>query len=176
MDHGMEPSEIAVRTAQDGDTAVLVRIMDDATRYKVERADVAWGREPDSTARVSAAIARGEMYLVSWAGEDVATASLQWDDAHYWGAQPPVAGYLHGLAVRSGFHGMGLGGRIIDWALQQVAARDRRWLRLDCAAGNRGLCSYYEQQGFARAGERVFPSGHVAALYQRGVEACSIAV
>ncbi|CAN7305658.1 hypothetical protein ASF11_19645 [Acidovorax sp. Leaf76] len=161
---------ISVRQACGSDAASLIAIMDDATLYKVERGDLAWGPRGDSARRVAGAIERGEMHVVSHAGQDIGTACIQWDDATYWGPQPPVAGYLHGLAIHSACRGAGIGHGIIEWALRHVSAQGRGWLRLDCSAGNPGLCRYYERCGFVRVGEQVFASGHVAALYQRAAD------
>ncbi|WP_235507384.1 GNAT family N-acetyltransferase [Acidovorax sp. Leaf78] len=161
---------ISVRQACGSDAASLIAIMDDATRYKVERGDLAWGPHGDSARRVARAIERGEMHVVSHAGKDIGTACIQWDDEPYWGTQPPVAGYLHGLAINNGFHGAGIGSWVMDWAQRHVSAQGRGWLRLDCSAGNPGLCRYYERCGFVRVGEQVFANGHVAALYQRAAD------
>ncbi|RZJ58871.1 MAG: GNAT family N-acetyltransferase [Acidovorax sp.] len=141
---------ISVRQACGSDAASLIAIMDDATRYKVERGDLAWGPHGDSARRVARAIER--------------------DDEPYWGTQPPVAGYLHGLAINNGFHGAGIGSWVMGWAQRHVSAQGRGWLRLDCSAGNPGLCRYYERCGFVRVGEQVFANGHVAALYQRAAD------
>lgn len=161
--------DFSVVKAQPADVASLIAIMDDATRYKAARGDLAWGATGNWAQRVAAALQRGELFVVRAAGRDIGTVCMQWDDERYWGAQPSVAGYLHGLAVKDGYRGSGAGGRVIDWAAGHVAANGRRFLRLDCAAGNTALCRYYEGQGFALAGQQVFASGHVAALYQREV-------
>jgi len=166
----VEFAALSVRQAHGSDAASLIAIMDDATRYKVERGDLAWGPHGDSARRVVRAIERGEMHVVSHAGQNIGTACIQWDDEPYWGAQLPVAGYLHGLAIKNGFHGVGIGSWVMDWVQRHVSAQGRGWLRLDCAAGNPGLCRYYEQRGFVRVGQQVFASGHVAALYQRAAD------
>jgi ribosomal protein S18 acetylase RimI-like enzyme len=155
-----------VTKAGPGDAASLIAVMDEATRYKALHGDLAWGREGNSAPRVLGAIERGEMHAVRCAGRVIGAVCIQWDDERYWGAQPPVAGYLHGLAIGHGYRGAGWGALVIEWALRHVAEQNRRWLRLDCPASNAGLCRYYEQQGFALVGRQVFVSGHVAALYQ----------
>lgn len=170
----MVSAELSVLKAEPQDLPSLVAIMDEATRYKAGRGDFSWGREGNSAPRVSGALARGEMFVVRQAGEAVGTVSLQWDDERYWGVQPPVAGYLHGLALRDAFRGAGLGRRVIDWAAAHVAAQGRHWLRLDCGAGNTGLCHYYEEQGFSVAGRQVFASGHVAVLFQRSARGAAV--
>lgn len=170
----MVSADLSVAKAEQRDQPSLVAIMDEAMRYKARRGDFSWGREGNSGPRVSGALARGEMFVVRQAGEAIGTVCLQWDDERYWGVQPPVAGYLHGLAIRDAFRGTGLGRRVIDWAAAHVAAQGRHWLRLDCGAGNTGLCRYYEGQGFSAAGRQIFASGHVAALYQRGARVAPI--
>jgi len=59
---------------------------------------------------------------------------------------------LHGLSVRKGFNGCGLGSFIIDWCADQVSILNRRYVRLGCDARNIKLCAYYESLGFVRVG------------------------
>jgi ribosomal protein S18 acetylase RimI-like enzyme len=111
------------------------------------------------------------VYLVKLDGETVGTVSLQWEDERNWGPQPPIAGYMHRLAIKDGFHGQSIGKRVVDWAAFQVAENGREFLRLDCEASNTHLCGYYESLGFRQVGTRPVSEygNYVAALYQKRV-------
>lgn len=159
--------ELQIVKATLSQVAAIASVLTDATRYKVERGDSAWGSHGPTEAAVLEQMKSGEMYVALNNREVIATARLQWEDEHYWGKQPPVAGYLHGLAVRKDAHGKRVATHLLTWAAQEVAVRGLQYLRLDCASTNLGLCRYYERQGFSQAGQRVLQSGYIAALYQR---------
>ena len=61
---------------------------------------------------------------------------------------------MHGLAIRRGEAGKGLGRRLLSWAEDRAGPAGKRFLRLDCAAPNRVLNVYYEQAGFRPRGRR----------------------
>ncbi|WGS52743.1 GNAT family N-acetyltransferase [Paraburkholderia sp. D15] len=149
----------------------LTHILNHAIDYKLQQGDSAWGRSGWTEAGVQQSINRGEMYVIEQDGLCAATMSLSWQDEKYWGIQEPVAGYVHRLAVRDGYHGSGIGRFAIDWCLNQVIARNRRALRLDCDVKNAKLCAHYESLGFVRVATRPIPElgNYVASLYEKAV-------
>lgn len=130
---------------------------------------------PDQIVRES--IDRGDTYLSSLDGEQVATLSIYWEDPRFWGTRPPDAGYLHRLVVARRAAGQGLGARLLDWAGAHVAARNRRYLRLDCGAENASIRAYYERLSFQhiRDVEVIVPGAGStegpwrASLYERAI-------
>jgi ribosomal protein S18 acetylase RimI-like enzyme len=112
------------------------------------------------------------VYVVEQDGVPVGTFSLDWDDELYWGRQEPIAGYVHGLSVRKGFNGRGLGSFVIDWRADLVSALDRRFVRLGCDARNTKLCAYYESLGFVRVGIAPTPEhgDYIDSLYERSAD------
>ncbi|MGA7923044.1 MAG: GNAT family N-acetyltransferase [Thermoplasmata archaeon] len=114
---------------------------------------------------------RGELFLAETASHEIAgTLTLQWEDPLFWGVQPPVAGYLHRLALRRAFAGQGLGRRMIQWAEERVRERGREFLRLDCDAENARIRSYYEALEFRFVSDAEKPGVPFrCALYQKRV-------
>lgn len=164
-------SELSFASAGEEDIPVVAGILTDAIKQKLNHGDLAWGENGWSNEEVHDAMTESTMYLIKRGSEIVGTVSLQWDDERSWGEQPPVAGYMHRLAIKDGYYGQGLGGQAIDWATSQVAKEGRQFLRLDCEASNTELCAYYEKQGFKQVGTRPIPEyeGYVAALYEKPV-------
>jgi ribosomal protein S18 acetylase RimI-like enzyme len=159
-------TETQVVKATVGYAAEIVSVLTDATKYKLQRGDFAWGSRGPSEQEVLEQINRDEMYVVLSDCDVVGTFRLQWDDEHYWGKQPPVAAYMHGLAVKESAHGKAVGANVLTWTVQEAARQGRQYLRLDCDEKNFALCRYYERRGFIQVGERALQSGYVAALYQ----------
>ena len=103
-----------------------------------------------STRLITKAIDAGELFVAEIDSRTVATLQLQWSDPRFWGDidADADAGYVHRLAVRRTDAGHGLGARLLDWADQQIRARDRSWLRIDVVSGNAPLRRYYESVRF----------------------------
>jgi ribosomal protein S18 acetylase RimI-like enzyme len=160
----------SIRRATADDVAVLTQIRNDAHAKKVVHGDYAWGREGDGFSErwVRNNVSEKEVYVVELDGTPVGTFSLALDDERHWGPQEPVAGYVHGLCVRKGFNGRGLGRFMLDWCADKVGGLNRRFIRLDCAVQNAKLCAYYESLGFIRVGLK--PDGYIWSLYEKPVD------
>lgn len=146
--------EVLVRPARPEDLARVLAILEEAARRMRAYGNVHGWPVPFPTALVQGPLQEGDTYLVARPdGVDVATVTLRWEDPRFWGVQPPVAGYLHRLAVRSAHAGRRYGPAILAWADGEVRRRGRQLLRLDTATSNAGLLQYYAALGFRRVGE-----------------------
>lgn len=162
--------------ATGADARIVASILTEAVRRKLKYDDHAWGSGVYSEDEVLSLMAKSTAYLAYADKEPIGTVSLQWDDESVWGEQPPVAGYIHRLAVKEGAMTKGGGSQILDWASDQVARSHRQFLRLDCNAQNTKLCAYYDAQGFIRVDvRRRSEDGYVAALYERRVKTDKLA-
>lgn len=130
----------------------MLDLLTEAAAWTAERGFANWpGHFP--RALVTTGLQCGELFVAEIENEMVATLALSWSDAMFWGEQPPVAGYLHRLAVRRNHAGRDLGAQLVEWAARRVVAEGRTRLRLDVAADNVPLRRYYERLGFAHCGD-----------------------
>jgi ribosomal protein S18 acetylase RimI-like enzyme len=120
---------------------------------------------------VAASIEHGETYLARENGAVAGTITLRWADRAFWGDQPPVAGYVHGLAVRREFAGRGP--ELLEWAAGHVRAAGREFVRLDCRTDNAALRGYYERHGFEHRGDTVVADFRTN-LYERRCSARAV--
>jgi ribosomal protein S18 acetylase RimI-like enzyme len=99
-------------------------------------------------------IEKHEVYLARLSGHPVATLTIQWGDTEFWGERgfDGLAGYVHGIAITRSVGGMRIGQRLLEWAVEKIAARGRHLARLDTVASNGRLCRYYEEHGFRPLG------------------------
>ncbi|WP_236873504.1 GNAT family N-acetyltransferase [Burkholderia sp. PAMC 26561] len=133
----------SIRRATAEDVSVLTQIRNDAHTWKIAHRDYAWGKEGDGVSEqwMRSTVAQKEVYIVELDGTPAGTFSLDLDDDQRWGPQKPIAAYVHGLGVRKGFHGRGLGGFMLDCCASNVRGLNRRYVRLDCPAHNEKLCA-----------------------------------
>jgi ribosomal protein S18 acetylase RimI-like enzyme len=159
-----------IRRATLDDVPAITQIRNDAHAKKVTYGDHAWGKEGDGFSEpwVHNHVEKKPVYVVDCDSTLAGTFSLELDDDAHWGPQEPVAGYVHGLSVRKGFNGTGLGSFMLDWCASTVRRMNRRFVRLDCAVQNTRLCAYYESLGFVRVGVKA--DGYLWSLYERAVD------
>jgi GNAT superfamily N-acetyltransferase len=130
------------------DLPEITAILEDAQRWLRSRGIPQWTR-PFDREWIAPKIAAGEFIIARLDRYPVAAARLLWSDALFWGERDDGAAlYIHSPAVRRAYAGQGIGLRFLDWAAEQARSSGRRSLRLDCDAGNRALCAYYERAGF----------------------------
>ncbi|MGA9723333.1 MAG: GNAT family N-acetyltransferase [Candidatus Binatus sp.] len=110
-----------------------------------------------------------EVYLARRDGAAVGTLTIQWSDLEQWGERglDGSAGYIHGVAITRNVGGQRVGERLLEWAVERIAARGRRFVRLDAMASNAALCRYYEQRGFRPLGTvTLFGGMYTAQLFE----------
>ncbi len=159
---------LEVRQARSADLDTVLSILEDAARWMVRQRHSGWTPGSFSRRRIAEIIGCGEMYLALLAGQAVGTFALQWSDEETWGRVPDNAGYIHGLAILRNSAGRGLGRELLSWTENRVFRSGRKYLRLDCTAGNEALNEYYVRVGFDYRG-RVTVRGLSVSLYEKRV-------
>lgn len=101
-------------------------------------------------------------------GKPAGTFILQWSGLFWWSERPPDAGYVHKLAIRPAYTGLGVGGEMLGWAEAKTKAQGRKFLRLNCMAEDRKIRDYYEKAGFVHVGDKAGPLA-VASLYEKSL-------
>lgn len=169
---------IRIEQAQSSDLETVLDILEEAARWITSLGIDQWRPgdfrdNPTYRERIAHNISCGEVYLAFLDAQVVGTFTLHYGekvDKNIWSGISNLeeALYLHRLAIRRAFAGRGLGRDLLQWAEKMVAARNKKYLRLDCMAENHPLCSYYERAGFTYRGE-VQGKGWAAKLYERKV-------
>jgi GNAT superfamily N-acetyltransferase len=178
--------KISVEVAEPNELPTVLEILDDAAAWLKEQGIDQWpasftGDATWRTDRIRSYIEHGMTYLArTEAGEPVATVTLSKaadpQFAHGWQDGPETGGYVFRMAVKRSAAGHDIGGRLLDWAGEQVASWGKKWLRLDVHRYNQPLQRYYERHGFTKVAEVTAPDltipGRIrgsGALMQRGV-------
>lgn len=164
---------VTVEVAKPEDAEALAEILTSAVHKKVAHGDMAWGAEPYTPEELRDRIEKGVMYIAKLGDIPVGTFQLLWDDERIWGKQPPVAGYVHQLAIKDGYRGMEIGKQLLDWAGETAASNGRDLLRIDFSPSNQGLKAYYESLGFKWVKDKEIyntDSIYTASLYERSTK------
>lgn len=162
---------ISVRPAVAEDLPLLVGLLTRAAERMLAHGNVHGWPVPFPAAMIQGPLAAGHTHLVAQPnGPVVGTVTLLWEDPTFWGAQPPVAGYVHRLAVAPAYAGAGYGPAILDWVDAEIRGCGRTLLRLDTATTNAGLLRYYTALGFRPVGEVAHdPLRFPVTLFERAV-------
>lgn len=161
---------IYLKKASEDDLDVILDILNQGTRNKIRRGDLAWGMSEHSPEAIRVMIVNESFYLALTDTMPVGVFALTWQDEHTWGKQPVDAGYVQRFAVAAGHSGQNIGGQILDLALREVEQHGCQYLRIAVPSGNLKLRAYYENHGFVRADYKVVAPVHPAypaAYYER---------
>jgi GNAT superfamily N-acetyltransferase len=147
---------ITIAQAQPSHIDIVISILEEVGQWLLERDIYQWLPGSFRRDRIASSFELGQVYLAKQGEEVIGTLTLQWSDKLMWGDVPGDAGYVHRLAIRHAFAGMGLGRLLLQWAEDTAASVGKHYLRLDCWTDNPALCQYYERAGYICRGEIVF--------------------
>jgi len=141
-------------TPSDSDVDALISLYDGAARWMLSNGIDQWQPGDKDAAHFRHRIAEGEVWLLRHGGRTAGAYEMWWDDLPAWGAQPPVAGYVHRLMTARGADAPpGTGRALLTHAEGRIAAAGRELARLDCLSTNPRLRAYYEAAGYRVVGE-----------------------
>jgi ribosomal protein S18 acetylase RimI-like enzyme len=159
----MDPSDsapIAPETAGPADAAALHALY----------AAGGWRSESRSTLELEQRIGRGEVAVLREDGRVVASVTVTWEDAAYWGAagRDGTAGYIHALVRDRERTAPGLGVQLLVWAESRIVARGRQLSRLDTRADWGRLLRYYQAHGYRVVDTRTYSwAAHPLTLFEK---------
>ncbi|MEB3959065.1 GNAT family N-acetyltransferase [Streptomyces kunmingensis] len=157
-------AQLSFRGADTDDLGTLVALYDGAARWMVEQGIDQWRPGEKDEEHFRLRMKEGEVWLAETGGQTAGGYELWWTDEPAWGAQPPVAGYVHRLMVRRGA-AAGTGTALLAHAERRIAGAGRTRCRLDCVSTNPRLRAYYERRGYTAVGEQPFKSGTDGSSY-----------
>lgn len=141
---------LAFTQAQSSDLETVIDILEEAARWLASREIPQWlpGEFIANRERYVERVARGEFWLAWRDDEAVGTVALAWAYPLLWPEAPDDAGYVAKLAVRRHVAGRGVASALLRHADVIAGQQGKRFLRLDCWAGNEALLRFYPKEGF----------------------------
>ena len=147
----MDRAHFDLSFAAPEDALAVAAVLQEAARWITTWRSQLWDPELVGVAFVGPVIARGQMLTARAAGEIAGVLILLPEDPHFWpDRMPGEAVYLHKLAVRRAYAGLGLPAILIDHADGLAMAQGRHLLRLDC---DPPLAPFYVRLGFRQVDE-----------------------
>jgi GNAT superfamily N-acetyltransferase len=138
-------NELQIRQATAEDVETVSAILREAAQWQEQAGMPLWREEHIGVAHILDDVRAGIFVLAEYQGESVGTMKFQLEDPLFWpGALEDEAAYVHRLAVRRRYAGMGVSIALLRWAVERTRALGRPYLRLDCAAARARLRAIYE--------------------------------
>ena len=146
---------------------VLIR---EAADWLAAKGEPLWGPNETSYDELVRITRAGELVTGRLAGELAACMYLHGEDRLFWPQDPPLeAFYVHRLAVARKFAGRGYAHAMLDWAANEVRARGRAFLRLDCEPRPK-LLALYRSAGFMPIDpEPILVIGHLVVRHEKRI-------
>jgi len=148
--------DLRIVPAQSEDVFRYIDLMEEVAEWLEGRGIQQWraGNFRRSVDYYSGSIQKQEVHLAFIRDQLAGTLRILLREPIVW---PEVAVgdgvYVHSLAVRRLWAGLGLGLRMLEWAGKQAVLMGGNYVRLDCMADNEFLPLYYERAGFRERGE-----------------------
>ncbi|WP_326958030.1 GNAT family N-acetyltransferase [Amycolatopsis sp. NBC_01286] len=146
---------IVIRSGDSGDVDILLRFFDEAVEWLVARgSSKQWGTEPWSgvpkrVERVQGMAADPGLRIAMVEGRPAGALIVSEDHDPHVPAVDERELYVRLLITSRRFTGQRVGGRLVEYALDEAKRRGIDLVRVDCWAGGDGdLQRYYESQGF----------------------------
>lgn len=144
-----------IRSGEPGDADILLRFFDEAVEWLVSRgSSKQWGTEPWSgvpkrVERVTGMAADPGLRVAMVGGEPAGALIVSEEHDPHVPAVDERELYVRLLITSRRFAGQRVGGRLVEYALDEAKRRGIDLVRVDCWAGGDGdLQRYYESQGF----------------------------
>ena len=168
----MDKEAITFRKARPGELEDVLGLLKSAAEWLRNRNIDHWqawlAPPPNFVNWVQRGFENEEFHIVEADGVMIGCFRLQWEDPMFWGLREDAAGYVHSFTISRQRVGQGLGSKVLSLIESHCREKGKRFLRLDCNAGNFGLCRYYGSRGFRNVGETTV-IGERLILYEKSL-------
>ena len=152
---------IEIRAAGADDARVVEEVLVEAAAWVDALGVVMWEEGELAPQRIAAEIAGGQFFIADVDGDVAGVIRFQLEDRLFWPDLPDgESAFVHRLAVRRRYKGLGVSQALLGWAVDRARALGKRHLRLDCDEARPKLRELYERFGF-----RLHSCRHVGAYY-----------
>lgn len=166
-------TDFKVKKATVLDSDKVIHLLKDIAQWMRDKGIQQWGYllEGGDDEEIHQAIMDQHTYIVIADSEIIGTFTLSPDqsewDRHIFGIDATYDSlYLHRLAVKPEYMNRGIGETLLNW-IQENHHSNKKYMKLDCVAGNPRLNEFYRKNGFDYVGETDKHSKYQKVLYRR---------
>ncbi|MBN1622736.1 MAG: GNAT family N-acetyltransferase [Clostridia bacterium] len=160
-------SRLRIEKVNDENLWQIAAILTEAANWMISQGFRNWDPESFGIEAMKDKNNLDELFICYLDDEPAGCIKLQERDEMFWpDAREGEALYVHKLAVKRKYAGLGISGYMLEWAKAQVSHRGRQFLRLDCIADREKLAGFYESQGFVRVDEKKVLQYFMSARYE----------
>jgi GNAT superfamily N-acetyltransferase len=142
-------STITIRQAQAADAGLVQEMLEEAARWVDALGVVMWDEGELDPGRAFVEVAAGLFFIAEVDGDPAGVVRFQLEDRLFW---PDLiqddSAFIHRLAVRRRFKGLGISTALMKWAVSRARTMGKSYLRLDTDASRPKLRRLYEEFGF----------------------------
>lgn len=156
-----------IRKATSRDVADIEEILKDVVLWMHENGiENLWNEDNIKWKQLSMTYEIGDFYIAFHKDVPVACMAVTDYDSNYWSEIPKGESlYIHKLAVKRIYAGMGISKKLIDFSKNLARKRNIETIRLDCNKLRAKLCKLYEKNEFRYEKEKVVAKNYWVALY-----------
>ena len=156
-----------IKKAEDKDIHIIEDILNDAVDWmNTNNIPNLWNQENVSWNNLSKSYDITNFYIAYVAEQPVGCMAITDEDKKYWKEDKEgEALYLHKLAVKQNFKGMGVSSELINYAKQITIISGIKSLKLDCNADRLKLMKIYQKNGFEQVDIIHMDNDYKMALY-----------
>jgi len=155
------PENIVISVATSDDLNPIQLLLLETAKWLKSKGSKQWSAllEGNDVHNTSDAISNGNVFIFrqeqKLAGMVILFAEATAWDQELWSDRILEEGiYLHRLAISRDFTGKNLGSLIMEWVNEGIVFDRKKYVRLDCMAGNSILDSFYRNLGYHFKGEK----------------------
>ena len=155
-----------IRPASPADIPTIEAILLDAVHWIDSIGLHQWNAENVRWGKLSQFYAIGDFHIAYHDGIPAACAAIIDYDPAFWPNIPRGESlFLHKVAVKREYAGMGFSTQVIDYAKEKAREMGIKTLRLDCHYDRAKVRSLYEQHGFVCVDEQMLFGSYHTAFY-----------
>lgn len=156
-----------IKKAEDKDIHIIEDILNDAVDWmNTNNIPNLWNQENVSWNNLSKSYDISNFYIAYVEEQPVGCMAITDEDKKYWKEDKEgEALYLHKLAVKQNFRGMGVSSELINYAKQITIITGIKLLKLDCNADRLKLMKIYQKNGFEQVDIIHMDNDYNMALY-----------
>lgn len=147
--------QVSIRPAAPDDLEEVSNILREAAHWLEQTGKRMWRNKELLPSNIATDVTVGLFFIAACDDETAGVVKFQLEDQLFWPGVPQTeSAFVHRLAVKRQFAGVGVSSALLNWAVARGQLLGKKYLRLDCEASRPRLRAVYERFGFRHHSDR----------------------